>query len=262
MSRQAFTVGQTDVPGEPQYFCRMAVTSVAGASNFARLTHKIEGVRSFAGQQITVSFWAKADASKNIAIEFGQWFGDGGSPSSFVGAIGTTKKALATSWQKITHTVTVPAIVSKTIGSALSDFLELNIWFDAGSTFNSNTDTLGQQSGTFDIAQVQVEPGPIATTFERRPIGTELGLCQRYFCSTIFNNRFFAAGAPTFSESYIYWPVQMRVAPTVTLNTTGILNATALASDPSVTGARAELVSLAAGDAHLLNAPVTASAEL
>jgi hypothetical protein len=132
MSRQAFTVGQTDVPGEPQYFCRMAVTSVAGASNFARLTHKIEGVRSFAGQQITVSFWAKADASTNIAIEFGQWFGDGGSPSSFVGAIGTTKKALATSWQKITHTVTVPAIVSKTIGSALSDFLELNIWLDAG----------------------------------------------------------------------------------------------------------------------------------
>jgi hypothetical protein len=219
MSRQAFTVGQTDVPGEPQYFCRMAVTSVAGASNYARLTHRIEGVRSFAGQQITISFWAKADASKNIAIEIGQWFGSGGSPSSFVGAIGATKKSLTTSWQKITHTVTVTDIASKTIGNDLGDFLELNIWLDAGSDFNSNSDTLGQQSGTFDISQVQIEAGPVATPFERRPIGTELALCQRYYQQ--YNANGTASWFGNSGRFYFNFLQEMRVAPSISLTATG-----------------------------------------
>ena len=28
---------------------------------------------------------------------------------------------------------------------------------------------------------IQLEPGPVATPFEHRPIGTELALCERYF---------------------------------------------------------------------------------
>jgi hypothetical protein len=181
MSRQAFTLGQTDVPGEPTYFCRMAVTSVADAGNFASLIQTIEGVRTFANQQVTVSFWAKADASKPIAVELFQFFGDGGAPSSVVAAIGSTKTTLTTGWQRITVTATVPSISDKTLGSDGNDSFRLNIWLDAGSNYNSRTDSLGQQSGTFDIAQVQVEPGAVATTFERRPIGMELGVVSEVF---------------------------------------------------------------------------------
>jgi hypothetical protein len=36
-------------------------------------------------------------------------------------------------------------------------------------------------SGTFSITDVQIEPGSTATWFERRPIGMELALCQRYY---------------------------------------------------------------------------------
>jgi hypothetical protein len=36
-------------------------------------------------------------------------------------------------------------------------------------------------SATFDITGVQLEVGNAATEFERRPIGTELALCKRYF---------------------------------------------------------------------------------
>jgi hypothetical protein len=81
-------------------------------------------------------------------------------------------------------TATIPSLSGKTLGTNGDSAFTLNIWFDAGSDYNSRTDTLGQQSGTFDIAQVQVEPGPVATPFERRPIGTELALCQRYYLQT------------------------------------------------------------------------------
>jgi hypothetical protein len=74
----------------------------------------------------------------------------------------------------------VPSISGKTLGTD-NNLSICNIWFDAGSDFNARTDSLGQQSGTFEIAQVQLEPGPVATPFEQRPIGTELALCQRYY---------------------------------------------------------------------------------
>jgi hypothetical protein len=157
-TRQAFTLGQTDVPGEPTYFCRTVVSSVAGAGNLSRLDQQIEDVRTFAGQQITLSFWAKADATKNIAASFQQSFGGGGSPSAVV-HFGSTKVSIGTSWQKVTVTATVPSISGKTFGTAGNHALVAIIWFDAGSDYNSQTDTLGQQSGTFEIAQVQVEPG-------------------------------------------------------------------------------------------------------
>jgi hypothetical protein len=36
-------------------------------------------------------------------------------------------------------------------------------------------------SGTFSITNVQLEGNTVNTAFERRPIGFELALCQRYF---------------------------------------------------------------------------------
>jgi len=222
VTRQAFTLGQTDVPGEPTYFSRTAVVSAAGASNYSVFEQRIEGVRTLAGQQITVSFWAKADASKDIALELSQAFGSGGTPSTGVRGIAAIKKALTTTWQKITHTLTLPSISGKTIGTNNNDSLTFHIWFDAGSDFNSRTDTLGQQSGTFDIAQVQIEAGPVATPFERRPIGTELALCQRYYYQPTDTNRVMfkhrqngALGRDLVGPSH-FFPVEMRVAPTIT----------------------------------------------
>jgi hypothetical protein len=180
-SRQAFALGQTDVPNEPEYFSRMVVSSVAGAGNLAALQQKIEGVRTFAGQAVTLSFWAKADASKSMAVEFAQNFGSGGSPSAEVNALGVTTLALTASWQKFTVTATLPSISGKTIGTNGDDILLLTMWFDSGSNYNARNNSLGQQSGTFDIAQVQLEAGSVATPFERRPVGAELALCQRYF---------------------------------------------------------------------------------
>ena len=96
-TRLPFALGQTAVPGEPTYFCSTAVSSVAGAANNSQLVQFIEDVRTFAGQQVTISFWAKVDSTKNIAVELAQDFGTGGSPSAAVTAIGTTKVSIGTS---------------------------------------------------------------------------------------------------------------------------------------------------------------------
>ena len=219
-TRQAFTPGQTDVPNNPAYYIRTVVSSVAGAGNYDHLLQLIESVRTLSGQQVTVSFWAKADSTKNISVELSQSFGTGGSPSAAVNTIGVTKVSIGTSWQKVTVTANVPSISGKTLGTDGNDYLGLFIWFDAGSTFNSRTDTLGQQSGTFEIAQVQVEPGPVATPFERRPQQVELALCQRYFCRTMAHAQSPVVGSVI---TPIYFPVQMRALPTTSNVSAGSL---------------------------------------
>lgn len=213
-SRQAFTLGQTSVPNEPSFFHRTVVSSVAGVSNYCLLRQPIESVRTLAGKTATLSFWAKADSSKNIAVEFIQTSGSGGSPSG--GSTGATNGltrtfALTSSWQKFTTTVSIPSISGYTLGTNNDDHIRVQFWFDAGTNFNSRTNSLGQQSGTFDIAQVQLEEGNVATPFEVRPQGLELSLCQRYFFKRQWTFTVIKVSGTSFYPTT--FPVPMRVAP-------------------------------------------------
>jgi hypothetical protein len=180
-SQQTFTLGQTDVPNNPKYYIRNVVTTGSTSGSYSIIQQYVEGVETFAGETVTLSFYAKADSSKNIAVEFVQFFGTGGSPSISVDSIGVTTVALTSSWAKYTVTADIPSISGKTLGTDGNDSLAVYIWMDGGSDFNSRHNSLGNQSGTFDIAQVQLEKGSVATDFERRSYGEELALCQRYY---------------------------------------------------------------------------------
>jgi hypothetical protein len=167
------------------YFSRTVVSSSSGSGNFVDKVQPIENVNLLAGKTITLSFWAKADTNKNIAVEFWQSFGTGGSPSGSVGGIGSQLVALTTTWQKKTITLTIPSIVGKTLGTdgAQTTSTGLVFWFDAGSTFASRSANLGQQSGTFDIAQVKIEDGSVATNGWHPydgEFGGEVHACARY----------------------------------------------------------------------------------
>ncbi len=181
VSRQTFTLGQVEVPDNPIYFSRTVVTTGGTAASSVAKMQKVEGVHTLSGKTGTLSFYAKADASRNMSVEFLQQFGTGGSPSALVNALGVTKFALTTSWQKLSVSVDLPSISGKTLGTDENDSLQARLWFDAGSDFDARTDTLGNQSGTFDIAQVQLEVGSSANPFDQRSVGEELLLCQRYF---------------------------------------------------------------------------------
>jgi len=79
--------------------------------------------------------------------------------------------------------------------------------------------TVGAQtSGTWTIGNVQLEPGTVATPFERRSHGAELTLCQRYYYQTGSSYDFYARSATVSATTYIplihEFPVIMRVAPT------------------------------------------------
>jgi len=254
-SQQAFALGQTDVPNNPQYFMRHVVTSVAGASNYVAMDQKIEGVETLSGKTATLSFWAKADASKNIGVEFLQYFGDGGSPSSFV-IVNTQLVALTTSWTKYTITVDIPSVSGKTLGTTGNDDIRVTFWFDAGSSNDARSASLGQQSGTFDIAQVQLEEGSAATPFEQRPYGMELSLCQRYYFTGFVGRAWNFTGSTIAVGQSFSFPTTMRVTPTVAL--TG--SPTAIV-DQSVSGFSAYKNSIGSGG-NFSPGTCTADAEL
>jgi len=214
-SRQEFTVGQTDVPNNPQYYSRTVVASVAGAGNYAIKYQNIENVSTFAGETVTVSFWAKADANKNIVSSFYQYFGSGGSAAS--AAITPTTHSLTTSWQKFTVTAAIPSISGKTVG--VNNFLQPVFWLEAGSNLDADTNSLGQQSGTFDIAQVQLEKGSTATDFEHRSVGEELALCQRYYQHLVLGEDYINTINATIFYRYYTFNTTMRIPPSASVFT-------------------------------------------
>lgn len=241
-SQQAFTLGQTAVPGEPKYFIRHVTTSSAGASNYIQFIQKIEGVRQLAGKTVTLSFYAKADSSKNIALELSQSFGTGGSPSSTVSVIGVTTFALTSGWQKFTATIQLPSISGKVIGINGDDCVWVTFWLDAGSSYNVRTNSLGQQSGTFDFAQVQLEEGSVATPFEQRM--NELDLCQRYYEVCTDDVISIGAGVNT-AAAYLStkFSVQKRASPTVV---TTAINGSGFTAKPEPATVNSDVVKFSA----------------
>lgn len=181
-SRQSFAVGSSFPDGVmcPSYFSRTVVSSVAGVGNSCSKNQRIESVNALAGKRVAISFYAKADSTKNISIELAQVFGDGGSPSANVTGIGAQKIELSAAWTKYSILVDIPSISGKVIGTNANDSTFITFWFDAGSNLNARTDSLGQQSGTFDLALVKLEEGEVATPYVR-DVGYELQRVQRYY---------------------------------------------------------------------------------
>ena len=199
VSRQTFTPGTAPVAGyEGLYFWRYSQAAAGTGNTTNNVAQRIENVQTFAAQQVTVSFWAKADASRTVTSEFYQEFGSGGS-AGVTTSIGS--HSFTTSWQRFTTTVTVPSISSKTIGT--NSYLTLQFILPTGV------------AQTIDFWGVQVENGSTATAFQTATgtIQGELAACQRYF-----QTGFTSSGAFTSSTNLIsigVLPVEMRVEPTL-----------------------------------------------
>ena len=180
-SAQTFTPGAAPVAGyEAVNFARIQTTGQTLVSAETELIQRIEDVRTFAGQTVTLSFWAKAaSGTPKIAINYGQEFGSGGSANvqTYGGQV-----TISTTWTRYSLTFAVPSISGKTIGTG-STFCQLLFWLSAGSNFDARTGSIGIQTNTFDIWGVQLEAGSVATPFTTATgtLAGELAACQRYY---------------------------------------------------------------------------------
>lgn len=150
IARQSFTLGQTDVPGNPKYFLRWDHSSAGSGSTLRRLRIPLRnGVEWRQGQQVTRSVWLKADSARSVTAKILQYFGTGGSPSATVEASSTSWN-LTTSWQQFTITATMPSISGKTLGSNGDDSVVLTLDLPVNVTM------------TIDVADDDIRPGHIA----------------------------------------------------------------------------------------------------
>ena len=152
---------------DSRYFLRYAVSAAGSSNTYQRLGTKIENVQNLTGT-VTISFWAKADASRSVGFQLDQYYGSGGSAAT-VGLSLSGMASVTTSWQRFSATGTLASISGKTIGD--SSYVYAYFAFPANSTL------------TVDIAGVQIEQGSVATGFTRAA-GTlqgELAACQRYY---------------------------------------------------------------------------------
>jgi hypothetical protein len=217
-SAQTFTLGAAPVAGyEGTNFARFVTSGQTTSTARTNWLQAIEDVRTFAGQTVTVSFWAKAaTGTPKMSVELTQFFG-GGSSTVIIDAGRVT---LSTGWVRYSVTVPIPSISGKTIGTG-SHSLGLLLWVSGGADFNSRIGSMGIQSNTFDIWGVQVEAGSIATPFQTASgsIAGELALAQRYYWRTGGLSAYQQLGtayakSATEVNLIIPNPVPMRTIPT------------------------------------------------
>jgi hypothetical protein len=176
---------------------------------------------SASASTVTISFWVNSSVTGTYSVSLQ----NNATNYSYVGTI--TVNA-ANTWEYKTLTVTGAPAGTWTTDNSVG--LYLNI--DLGSGSSLNTTAGSWQSGyfrrtsgsvsfvanagaTLNITGVQLEAGSVATPFERRPYGTELALCQRYFQIRTSGSGT-AANATTFVGT-VPFAVDMRASPTVGL---------------------------------------------
>jgi len=209
-TQQTFTVGQTEVPGNPKYYYRLDNTPDPNTA-WLELFYRIEDVRRFSDVPVTLSFWLRANKSQSGEDEIRLLQNFGTSGSSAV-TLRSPIFDIQTYWKKYEFTFDLPSVAGKTINA--NSFLQIHL---LRATNAVAADTY------YDLAQVQLEYGRAATTFEQRSYGEELALCQKYFFRMKPNNAYSAYGmggaySGTQAVALMYFPVPMRKIPDFSYN--------------------------------------------
>jgi hypothetical protein len=120
-------------------------------------------------------------------------------------------------------TVTQIATGTFTVNSTVTRY-STNISVPAAATTGIEIRfTVGAQtSGTWTIGDVQLEQGTVATPFERRSYGQELGLCQRYYQASPLGALAAVHTNNTIATVSFRLGIEMRASPTIAQATTAV----------------------------------------
>jgi hypothetical protein len=224
--------------------CTTADASPA-AGDALNVQHRFEGQNlqqikkgTAAAEQLTVSFWVKANVTGTYIVEF--YDNDNTrqiSKSYTVNASGT--------WEY--KTITIPADTTGAFDNDNALSLYLLFWLGAGSNHTSGTlnssswasvTTANRAVGQVNLASatnnywqvtgVQLEVGATATPFEFLPAQQELAQCQRYYYKMPAGESYQQFGvayanASTAAQAFTITPVTMRAIPT-SLDTGGVVS--------------------------------------
>jgi len=235
----------TDVPSTTgfRYSTSLTVTTASSASGaYAYIYHAIEGYNwadlsygTASAQTSTLSFWVKSSVTGTYGIAL---------RNTGTARFYTTTYTInsANTWEQKTITITgdTSGTWNTTNGSGIQLFWDLGVGSTYSSTSNNAWSTVGSNyfgvtgatklgatnGATFYITGVQLEKGSTATSFDYRPYGTELALCQRYYFKNTGAAYAMHGSGTVFStvdaDIYTKFPVSMRTIPTVSLSSTQI----------------------------------------
>ena len=219
----------------------LGVTSLTAysivASDYFMVSQKVEGLNVFdfawgtaSAQSVTLSFWVHS----SLTGTFGGSVQNSAQNRSYPF---TYTISVANTWEQKTVSIS-----GDTSGTWLStNGIGLYLWFGLGVASNFSgtagswsgnayfsatgaTSVVGTNGATFYITGVQLEKGSTATSFDYRPYGTELALCQRYFWKPVNTLSNISQGGKAIfiaintSEAFgsNFFAVTMRAAPTIT----------------------------------------------
>jgi hypothetical protein len=211
--------------------------------NLGQVIETADSVRA-QGQQVTLSFWAKAGAQFSAA--------NSALTVQVISGTGTDQSAsnmIAGSWTGQTNVINTTQVLTATAtryqftGTVPAGCTQLGLQFSYSPTGTNNT------TDTVDFYGVQLEIGSVASAFEHLDVQMVLEICQRYFWQINEPASAVIVGAGQVSATntelfYLATPVQMRTAPTVTVtvgtfkvrsSTGGVVAATGLTGNATHT---------------------------
>lgn len=212
--------------------CTTADASPA-AGDYAILQYKVEAqdvqhlnYGTSDALQMTVSFWVKSNKTGNASFAILQ------TDNSYRQMGNSYTINAANTWEY--KTISIPADTSGVINDDNGEGFLIEWWSNSGSTFTggshsttweANTDAdrnasnigVGQAVNDYwQITGIQLEVGEKATPFEHRSYGDELARCQRYFYAYELLGVTLVGGNTALCNGSVYFPVEMRAAPTLT----------------------------------------------
>ena len=189
----------------------LQLTGAAGNTG-TQINQRIESINSadLANGVVTVSGWFYQTTGSTMTLQFQIYYATVGvdNYTSAVASITAVNVSLPSgAWTYLSTQITLPLAATQGIQLAISP-------------------TALGTSQIFVMSNVQLEKGSTATSFDYRPYGTELMLCQRYFQGFNLNLSGYTSAGTT-NQYYVLLPVIMRSVPTISVTGTTNLNTTA-----------------------------------
>ena len=169
----------------------------AGSSTY--LFQRVEGIERLPSGYATLSFYAKASVSNaKMGVAFRRDFGGGTAPDyATTGVEKNSQKVLGfttvlpLSWQRFSHTFSVPNSAGGLVGVSGTDGPEISFYIRAGTdlvgedvTEEINPNLAGVNDYKIYLAQVQLEYGQETSLFELNDPTSDFNRCLRYYQTT------------------------------------------------------------------------------